>query len=170
MYIAFQTHQIALGKLICTIAGRAVTGYATFFPLAICNVAYNSCSQCLTVYCTCATLQEEQSRAASISLSGNTQTATWPPAFVHKTCAQLLVVQCCRKSIHWLHHFPCLATCDVASSLCSQNLPRHCWLCNVAGRSVTGCATYLLWHSKMWPTAHVNTLWALQSVFTASGI
>ena len=28
-------------------------------PLAICNVAYNSCSRCLTVYYTCATLQEE---------------------------------------------------------------------------------------------------------------
>ena len=40
------------------------------------------------------------------SLSGNTQTATWPPAFVHKTCAQLSVLQCCWKSIHWLHHFP----------------------------------------------------------------
>ncbi len=50
------------------------------------------------------------------------QYAMWPTVHVCDTSQFTILVQHCRKSSHWLHHFPFLAIHNMASSLCLQDL------------------------------------------------
>ena len=127
----------ALNCWSCNVAGRVFTGCITFH------------SQKLPRHCWLCTV-------AGRAVTGCATFLLWQHMTWLTFCAQLLVVQYCWESSHWLRYFAFLATHTVAYGLCSQNLPCHHWLCNLAGRAVTGWATFLLWHYTMWPMAKIH--------------